>query len=189
MFISLLVTTVNAQAIADTAYPVGGYSSSQDQDVPDALSCFEVQLSGSVGLDEQFEVIANNGCAFVVEVREPGCTDETVAPDFDGCARLELQAGGADREGLPHVGGDGGTVELEWFDPAVPEVMATGTWRLEVERSSGGGWDSDSGGGRATRPDLIGNAVGRRCGCSTGTEGVPWMVGLFGLAALMRRRS
>lgn len=170
----------------DTAYPAGGSSSEEWRNVPAALSCFDVQLSGTVGMEQQFEVIASNGCAFVVEVRELECTEDSVAADHDGCARLELQRGGAGREGLPYEGGDRDDVFLEWFDPSSPEVVATGEWGLGVYHEGGGGsWDSggfDSGGSVGTR-------LGRRCGCSTGAPGLVLGPALLGLLAVRRRRS
>lgn len=185
-------------ALSETAAPYAGSASLESSDVPGALTCVDVQLSEEAPIDQPFEMVIANSCAFTVEGREPGCVEDPVTSDFDGCARLQVAPGQANIEGLTAKGGDRDDVVLQWFDPASPEVLASGTWGLGVLFGSGGNDSDDSDVWQDTAPEASDSephdsdeAVApdaqpdARCGCATETS-PPWWLAVVAVFAFRR---
>ncbi len=181
MLFTLFLTQALAETgVVDTSVPMGGHAYRTTTDIPEVLECAWVDIDDRVPLGEPYSLGLNNGCGFTVQVREPDCTEEDLDEDWEGCARLELAPSGAGREGTSAESGPEGTLQLEWFDPAVPGVVATATWELEYSEGGGGSWDSD--------PGRSSTAEGCGGGCSTSTPALPWAAALAGLLLIARRR-
>lgn len=182
-------------AFSETAARQGANATEETSAVPEGLACATVTLDDFAEIDVPFEVTLANGCAVDIEVREPDCEEVTTTADHDGCARLVVAPGEQDFEGTSIDGWYQGDFTLQWFDPAAPEVVATRTW--SVRGDWGGPWDSDppdtdppqdsdSADETADDTDVPDASPEPRCGCDTGTAGMPWLVGLAGLLLVRR---
>lgn len=177
LLIGFVTVALAETGVTDCPLPDYGSARLIDENVPQALACADVSLSGEVAIDEPYELSVENGCAFVVRALEVDCDEADQGSDANGCGLLRVAAGDSADEVLEYLGGDDLLVELEWFDPAVPEVVATATWSVDATYEP-----------RDTGPGLFGGRpLARRCGCSTGSPGLVLASALFGLLAVRRR--